>query len=187
MEKARFPLAVQKYNNWRQALQDILKVLNFGSDITRAETHRFVTLLYLPLQILVESNIQTVLLSATMSYLFENHQEVSQAKCEDYAQNLVGSPVVPLSWQGYFSYTVLSKSGQIVQFRARDSPLNITLSTLAKQIHGPLAPATTYHGLLPDSTVTVWIMEALPGTGYASIYSYIDTVKLDAAVSDLAK
>lgn len=39
------------------------------------------------------------------------------------------------------------------------------MTALAKAVHRHVAPATTYQGLMPNSSVSIWIMEALPGTG----------------------
>lgn len=122
-----------------------------------------------------------------MSDLFETQNEISQIECVTYAQNLVGSSVEPVPWQGFHSYTLLSESGQIIQFRSEASPLDISMTTLAKTIHPYVAPATTYHGLMPNSSVSVWIMEALPGIGYLFIFSSITAAKVDTLVSDLAK
>jgi len=58
---------------------------------------------------------------------------------------------------------------------------------LAKQVYGHLAPATTYHGLMPNSSVSVWLMEVIAGIGYLFIASTITTAKLDITVTDFAK
>ena len=122
-----------------------------------------------------------------MSDLFETQDEVSQLDCIKYAQTLVGTSVKPVPWQGFHSYTLLSDLGHIIQFRSEASPLNISMTTLAKAVHRHVAPATTYQGLMPNSTVSVWIMEALPGIGYLFTFSYITLAKMDTVVSDLAK
>ena len=122
-----------------------------------------------------------------MSDLFETQNEISQIECVTHAQNLVGSSVEPVPWQGFHSYTLLSEPGQIIQFRSEASPLDISMTTLAKTIHPSVAPATTYHGLMPNSSVSVWVMEALPGIGYLFIFSSITAAKVDTLVSDLAK
>ena len=61
------------------------------------------------------------------------------------------------------------------------------MTILAKTIHPYLAPATTYYGPMPNSSVSVWIMGALPRIGYLFIYSSITAAKVDTLVSDLAK
>ena len=124
-----------------------------------------------------------------MSDLFDTHKELNQAECDEYAQNLVNSPVTPVSWQGCHSYTVLSNSEQIIQFRSAESPLDVSMSALAKSIHGSFAPATAYVGQMPDSSVSVWTMEAIAGTGYAmiGIGDSMTDDKLKLAVLDLAQ
>lgn len=61
------------------------------------------------------------------------------------------------------------------------------MTTLAKEVHGRVAPATAYQGLMPGSSVSIWIMEVLPGVGYLFIYSSITRTKMDHTVTDLAK
>jgi len=123
-----------------------------------------------------------------MSDLFETQHEVTQDDCDAYAQNLLKSSVTPVPWQGYHSYTLRSNStGLIIQFRSEASPLCSSTTKLAKQVHRHLAPATTYHGLMPDSSVSVWIMEIMAGVGYLVTASTITTAKLDTTVTDFAK
>lgn len=122
-----------------------------------------------------------------MSDLFETQNEVTQDDCVAYAQNLAKTSVKPMPWQGFHSYTLVSKSGLIVQFRSRASPLDISMVTLAKAVHRHIAPATTYQGLMPNSSVSIWVMEALPGTGYLFARSRITVAKQDATIIDLAK
>lgn len=122
-----------------------------------------------------------------MSDLFETQHEVTQDDCLKYAQNLMKSSVHPVPWQGYHSYTLLSESGFILQFRSKESPLDISMTTLAKKIHGPIAPATMFLGLMPKSSVGIWIMEALPGVGYLFTYSDTTAAKQHTTVIDLAR
>lgn len=104
-----------------------------------------------------------------------------------YAQNLVKSCMKPVPWQGFHSYTLVSVSGLIVQFRSKASPLDISMTALAKAIHRHVAPATTYHGLMPNTSVSIWVMEALPGVGYLFTFSSTTVAKQDALMIDLAK
>ncbi len=67
-----------------------------------------------------------------MSDLFETQNEVTQADCIAYAQNLVGTSVEPVPWQGFHSYTLVSESGFIVQLRLKSSPLDNLMTALAK-------------------------------------------------------
>ena len=122
-----------------------------------------------------------------MSDLFETQNEVTQNDCVAYAQDLVGTAVRPVSWQGFHSYTLVSESGLIVQFRSKSSPLDILMTALAKAVHRHVAPATTYQGLMPNSSVSIWMMEVLPGTGYLFIFNSITMAKLDTTVIDLAR
>ncbi|MCJ1377791.1 hypothetical protein MMC17_000887 [Xylographa soralifera] len=122
-----------------------------------------------------------------MSDLFETQNEVTQDDCDTYAQNLVKGSVTPVPWQGFHSYTLRSNSGLIIQFRSKASPLDSSTTKLAKQVHGHLAPTTTYHGLMPNSSVSVWVMEIIAGVGYLFTASTITTAKLDITVTDFAK
>lgn len=122
-----------------------------------------------------------------MSDLFETQNEVTQDDCLKYAQILVKGSVSPVPWQGYHSYTLLSALGVIVQFRSKASPLDISMTTLAKAIHRHVAPSTTYHGLMPSSSVSIWVMEALPGVGYLFTYSSTTVAKQDTTVIDFAR
>jgi len=122
-----------------------------------------------------------------MSDLFDTQHEVTEDDCIAYAQNLVGTSVKPVPWQGFHSYTLMSESGIIVQFRSKLSPLDISMTALAKAVHRHVAPATTYQGLMPKSSVSIWMMEALPGTGYLFTFGRITVAKLDTTVIDLAK
>ena len=65
--------------------------------------------------------------------------------------------------QGCHSYTLLSESGSIVQFRSKASSLDISTTTLAREIHLHIASTTTYQGLMPNSSVSIWVMETFPG------------------------
>lgn len=122
-----------------------------------------------------------------MSDLFETQNEVTQGECVAYAQDLVGTSVRPVPWQGFHSYTLVSESGLIVQFRSKSSPLDISMTALAKAVHRHIAPATTYQGLMPNSSVSIWMMETLPGIGYLFIFNSITMAKLDTTVIDLAR
>lgn len=125
--------------------------------------------------------------NSAMSDLFETQNEVTQDDCVMYAQNLVKSCMKAVPWQGFHSYTLVSVSGLIVQFRSKASPLDISMTTLAKAIHRHVAPATTYHGLMPNTSVSIWVMEALPGVGYLFTFSSTTVAKQDALTIDLAK
>lgn len=122
-----------------------------------------------------------------MSDLFETQNEVTQEECDTYAQNLVKGSVTPMPWQGFHSYTLRSNSGLIIQFRSKASPLDSSTTKLAKKVYGHLAPATIYHGLMPNSSVSIWVMEIIGGVGYLFTAGTITTAKLDITVADFAK
>lgn len=122
-----------------------------------------------------------------MSDLFITQDEVTQEECDEYAQRLTNSTVTAMPWQGCHSYTILTDSGVIVQFRSKDSPLDISTAELAKTTHRHLAPTTTYHGFMQKSSVTVWQMEALPGTGYLFTISSLTPAKQEATITDMAR
>lgn len=90
-----------------------------------------------------------------MSDLFETRNGVTQDDSDTYAQNMVKGSVTPMPWQGFHSYTLWSNSGLIIQFRSKASPFDSATTKLAKKVHGHHAPATTYHGLMPNSSVSV--------------------------------
>lgn len=122
-----------------------------------------------------------------MSELFQTQNEVTPDNCITYAQTLIGTIVKPVLWQGFHSYTLLSGSGYIIQFRSKDSPLDILVTTLAKEVYKHITPAIIYKGLMPNSSVSVWIIEALPGIRYLFTYSSLTVAKIDQIVIDLAK
>ncbi len=119
--------------------------------------------------------------------LFEEQHEVVQADCDLYAQKLMLGSLKPVPWQGSYSYTLSSDSGRIIQFRSQASPLDETMSKLAKEVHGHLAPATIYRGCMPNSSLTIWEMEALPGKGHPYSIESLTPAKQDATVVGLAK
>ncbi|KAG9229004.1 hypothetical protein BJ875DRAFT_524635 [Amylocarpus encephaloides] len=80
-----------------------------------------------------------------------------------------------------------SNTGLIIRFRSKASPLDSSTTKLAKQVHGHLAPATTYHGFMRNSSVLVWVMEIIAGVGYWFTSCTITTAKLDITVADFAK
>ncbi|OIW32976.1 hypothetical protein CONLIGDRAFT_160123, partial [Coniochaeta ligniaria NRRL 30616] len=51
--------------------------------------------------------------------------------------------------QGYCSYTLCISDSQIIQFRPGRHQLNTTLSLLAREVYGVLAPETRFLGVLP--------------------------------------
>jgi hypothetical protein len=117
----------------------------------------------------------------------QRQDEATQEACDTYAQRLTNSTVTVMPWQGYHSYTLLTASGVIVQFRSKTSPLDTSTAELAKRIHGHLAPSTTYYGFTDKSSVTVWLMELLPGTGYLFTVGSLTPAKQEAAITGMAR
>ncbi|RFU28929.1 hypothetical protein B7463_g7424, partial [Scytalidium lignicola] len=120
-----------------------------------------------------------------MSDLFKTLNEVTQDDYDTYTWSLENS-VTPVPWRGFHSYTLRSNSGLIIQFRSKESPLS-SMTKFAKQVHGHLVPATTYHSLMLNSSVSVWVMEIMAGVGYAFTTCTITPAKLDITVVDFAK
>ncbi len=90
-----------------------------------------------------------------MSDLFETRNGVTQDDSDTYAQNMVNGSVTPMPWQGFHSYTLWSNSGLIIQSGSKASPFDSATTKLAKKVQGHHAPATTCHGLMPNSSVSV--------------------------------
>jgi hypothetical protein len=61
------------------------------------------------------------------------------------------------------------------------------MTKLTKQVYYYLTPATTYYGLMSDSSVSVWAIEIITGIGYIFTASTITAAKLDITVIDFAK
>jgi len=64
----------------------------------------------------------------------------------------------------------------------RQSFLTITTRPLESD-----TPATTYRGLMPNSSVSIWVMEIIADVRYLFTASTITTAKLDTTVTDFAK
>lgn len=113
-------------------------------------------------------------LADTISDFFASHAPVTKQQCVDLAISLVGGPVNPVPIQGSFSYTVTAGSQQskIVQFRDENSVLDTQILNLARQIHGQLVAAYTFHGHVGQAPpLAIYSMEKLPGTPYVSAQS----------------
>ncbi|GAB0139111.1 hypothetical protein EsDP_00007326 [Epichloe bromicola] len=115
--------------------------------------------------------MDTVLYSLgdTISDFFASHAPVTQQQCDELAVSLAGGPVNPVPIQGSFSYTVTAGPHQskIVQFRDANSDLDTHILDLARQIHGRLVAAYTFHGQVGQaSPLAIYSMEKLPGTPY---------------------
>lgn len=113
-------------------------------------------------------------LDGTIASFFDKVSPNRQ-QCDDLASSLVRGPVVPVSIQGSFSYTVSTqrdKDQKIVQFRVSHSALDVDIIQLAQRIHGDIVPSTRYYGEIgngPTAPVKVYVIEKLPGVTFIDI------------------
>lgn len=102
---------------------------------------------------------------------FEKTSATREA-CDNRAASLVGGSILAAAIQGDCSYTVYGgdDSQFVVQFRLQSQSLRLQTVALARKIHGNLAPTTTYHGQLGESTsqetVSVYSLYRIPGISY---------------------
>ena len=103
---------------------------------------------------------------------FFKSTSVIREACDERAASLVGDPISPVAIQGDCSYTVYGgdDSQFVVQFRLQSQSLKLQMVTLARKIHGSLAPSTTYHGQLGENTnqeaLSVYSLDRIPGISY---------------------
>ena len=100
---------------------------------------------------------------------FFKRTSATREACNEKAASLVGGSIRPVPIQGSCSYTVYGgiRSEFIVQFRIQS--LSLETTALARKIHGDLAPTTTYHEQLGDTSqeaVSVYSLERIPGISY---------------------
>jgi len=112
-----------------------------------------------------------------IEFFFNNYSTLARNDCDALAVAIDPSCTATTSTQGAFSYTIIGNS-QVVQFRAKISPLNLSLIDVAKAIHGPLIARTFLWGKLSDESkgenvVLVYCMERLPGENYSLLDSSI--------------
>lgn len=94
------------------------------------------------------------------------HTDASREECDEIADSLLQSTILPVPIQGCFSYTVANHA-QLVQFRASVSPLDIAVLERAREIHGSLVPRTLSHGKIGrDKPLSVYIIDKLPGVTF---------------------
>lgn len=122
-----------------------------------------------------------------MSDLFTTRNEVTQDDCITYVRNLVKRSVNLVPWQGYHSYNLLLGAGCIFQFRSKVSALHLSMRALAKEFNRHIAPAITCEDLMPNSSASIWIMEALPSVGYLFTFSSTTVAKQDTTLIDMAR
>ena len=122
-------------------------------------------------------------MSAFVEYSLENtiaifftKTSATRESCDERAASLVGGPISPAAIQGDCSYTVYGgdDSQFVVQFRLQSQSLRLQVVTLAREIHGNLAPTTTYHGQLGENTsqetVSVYSLNRIPGISYIEFH-----------------
>ena len=104
--------------------------------------------------------------------VFFKKTSATREACDERAASLVGGPISPAAIQGDCSYTVYGGHAFqfVVQFRLQSQSLRLQTVALAREIHGNLTPATTYHGQLGENTsqetVSVYSLDRIPGISY---------------------
>ncbi|KAK5996807.1 hypothetical protein PT974_02150 [Cladobotryum mycophilum] len=84
---------------------------------------------------------------------FKSHSDITQEECDQFAIDLIGGPVAPLSVQG---------------FRTPFSDLDAKLLDAARQIHGKLVATCSFRGRIGQGSLLIYSMEKLPGIPYIS-------------------
>ena len=102
---------------------------------------------------------------------FFTKMSATREACDERAASLVGGNISPAPIQGDCSYTVYGgiHSEFVVQFRLQSQSLRLKTAALARKIHGNLAPTTTHHGQLGDTsqeTASVYSLDRIPGISY---------------------
>ena len=104
--------------------------------------------------------------------VFFNKTSATREACDERAASLLGGPISPAAIQGDCSYTVYGGHDFqfVVQFRHQSQSLRLQTVALARDIHGYLAPTTTYRGQLGENasqeTVSVYCLDRIPGISY---------------------
>ncbi|KAE8446278.1 hypothetical protein EG329_012364 [Mollisiaceae sp. DMI_Dod_QoI] len=119
--------------------------------------------------------------SERIAFFFEKYATLSREECDAIAASIDPTCLSPTSIQGAFSYTLVGAS-QVVQFRAKISPLNLSLVDIAKSIHGHLVARTFQFGIFGDESkgenvVLVYCMERLQGENFSLLTA---STQLDA-------
>ena len=102
----------------------------------------------------------------------------------------MGGSISPAPIQGDCSYTVYggAHSEFVVQFRLQSLSLGLKTAAFTRKIHGNLAPTTTYHGQLGDTsqeTASVYSLDRIPGISYIEfrlVNSYAEDFKENFAL-----
>ncbi|KAM4056074.1 phosphotransferase enzyme family protein [Hirsutella rhossiliensis] len=107
---------------------------------------------------------------------FFSKTSVRRERCDAVAKELVGGDeIVPVSTQGFCSYTVYAGQdlGYVVQFRLKSLELKIETVALARQIFGSLAPDVSFIRQLGEDSTTaeqepllVYIMTRVRGLSH---------------------
>ena len=105
--------------------------------------------------------------------------EVTQADCDAFARDVLKYRITAPKWQGFWSYTVFTHTGEVLQFRWAGSPddFDAEMTHLAKFIH-PHAPKTTYIGKIPNTEVGIWKMSRQPGVNFRDTIATLTEKKL---------
>ena len=74
-----------------------------------------------------------------ISQFFSKNAPVTQQKCNEEAERIIGMPVLPSTVQGGSSYTVVA-GGSIVQFRVPRSALDLDLLGYVEQAYAGFTP-----------------------------------------------
>jgi len=127
---------------------------------------------------LISIHIDPLVMTAYVEYSLEDKiakfftkTSATREACDEKAASLVGGNISPAPIQGDCSYTVYGGTHfeSVVQFRLQSLPLSLKITALARKIHGNLAPTTTYHGQLGDTsreTTSVYSLDKIPGISY---------------------
>lgn len=120
--------------------------------------------------------------------LTTRQKNVTQEHCNDYAKHVLRFEITAPKWQGFWSYTVFTHTGEVIQFRWAGSPddLDAEIVHLAKFTH-PHAPNTAFLGNIPGTDVGVWKMSRCPGVNFRDTIHTLTEKNLRRLVRGLAK
>ena len=111
----------------------------------------------------------------SISSFFETRTSVSRQKCDDFVTSRFKTPARPVQTQGVWSYTVTAgdSNSTIIQFRAFDSPLELSKMDLVKRAACGFVADVTYHGTIgADRPLHIYEMKKLPGEVFITAVSH---------------
>lgn len=116
------------------------------------------------------STYQEYSLDAEIAEFF-TQTSATRESCDAMAKGLIGGSVVPVTVQGYCSYTVYAgpELEFVVQFRLKSLMLEPQIPIMAREIYGSLAPSVSFHGPLGDNSkepLFVYVMSRMRGVSY---------------------